>query len=324
MNRIVSGKVFSGLSHLTTFVILQAALAIHGGQQMADPNFDPADVPPTYVEEHPRVLFDEAHFNFHTAAGRYKPFVDLTTNDGYVVTPNKEKFQQKTLTGYSILVIANAQGSNQQGDNSAFTEEECDAVCDWVSAGGSLLLITDIYPFGAAAERLVSRFGVKMSKGYTEDPVNQDKNAHAASHIVFTRDNGLIVEHPITEGRKVTERIRRVMSFKGQSLEGPEGSVSFLQLADTAIDRMPELTEIENLNGLPEKVIKYADPVSAAGRAQGIALKFGKGRVIVLGEAAMLTAQIGAEDKRPFGMNVQGIDNRQLALNIMHWLSGLL
>jgi hypothetical protein len=26
----------------------------------------------------------------------------------------------------------------------------------------------------------------------------------------------------------------------------------------------------------------------------------------------------------PFGMNRPGIDNRQLALNIMHWLSGLL
>ena len=26
----------------------------------------------------------------------------------------------------------------------------------------------------------------------------------------------------------------------------------------------------------------------------------------------------------PFGMNVQGIENRQLALNIMHWLSKIL
>ena len=25
-----------------------------------------------------------------------------------------------------------------------------------------------------------------------------------------------------------------------------------------------------------------------------------------------------------FGMNVPGIDNRQMALNILHWLSGLL
>jgi hypothetical protein len=52
-------------------------------------------------------------------------------------------------------------------------------------------------------------------------------------------------------------------------------------------------------------------------------LQFGKGRVVVLGEAAMLTAQLTRDDK-PFGMQVAGIDNRQLALNIMHWLSRLL
>jgi len=28
--------------------------------------------------------------------------------------------------------------------------------------------------------------------------------------------------------------------------------------------------------------------------------------------------------KKPFGMNVSGIDNRQFALNLMHWLSRLL
>lgn len=52
---------------------------------------------------------------------------------------------------------------------------------------------------------------------------------------------------------------------------------------------------------------------------------YGKGRVVVLGEAAMLTAQVF----RPpglmirLGMEYPGSDNRQLALNIMHGLSGL-
>jgi hypothetical protein len=44
---------------------------------------------------------------------------------------------------------------------------------------------------------------------------------------------------------------------------------------------------------------------------------------VVLGEAAMLTAQVAPKGFR-FGMNVSGTDNRQLALNIMHWLSGLI
>jgi hypothetical protein len=38
----------------------------------------------------------------------------------------------------------------------------------------------------------------------------------------------------------------------------------------------------------------------------------------------MLSAQLIGPDRRPFGMNRSGIDNRQFALNVMHWLSGLL
>jgi hypothetical protein len=64
--------------------------------------------------------------------------------------------------------------------------------------------------------------------------------------------------------------------------------------------------------------------VSAAGRAQALAFKFGKGRVVVQGEAAMLSAQISGPEKSKMGMNVPGNDNRQYALNVMHWLSGLL
>jgi hypothetical protein len=49
--------------------------------------------------------------------------------------------------------------------------------------------------------------------------------------------------------------------------------------------------------------------------------------VVVLGEAAVLSAQVvkqpGKEPQR-VGMTFPGSDNRQFALNIMHWLSRLL
>jgi hypothetical protein len=66
------------------------------------------------------------------------------------------------------------------------------------------------------------------------------------------------------------------------------------------------------------------------GRAQGIALKLGKGRVVIVGEAAMFSAQLirfeheGKPMEFKMGMNLPGNDDRQLALNIFHWLSGLL
>jgi hypothetical protein len=67
--------------------------------------------------------------------------------------------------------------------------------------------------------------------------------------------------------------------FTGQSLKGPEGSVAFLKLADSAFD-------------VPDPRADQTQQKSAAGRAQGIAFKRGKGRVVVMGEAACLTAQI--------------------------------
>ena len=272
--------------------------------QQADPNFDPRVSNPAYTSRHPKVLFDEAHNNVHTTTGLYKPFVDLITNDGYVVVANKEKFQPSRFADYDVLIIANAAGPRGQRGNPAFTDEESDAVRDWVRAGGSLLFIADHAPMGAAAEVLAKRFGVDMSKGYTDEPSSQDK---VLGDITFSRDNKLLADHAITRGRNSRERISRVVTFTGQSLNGPKDSVAFLKLPDTAVDTFP-----------PNKTT-----VSAAGRAQGIAMKFGKGRVIVLGEAAMLSAQVDS-DGRAFGMNYPNIDNRQLALNIMHWLSRLL
>jgi hypothetical protein len=272
--------------------------------QQADPNFDARVANPAYTKKRPKVLFDEAHHNVHTASGLYKPFVDLITNDGYVVIPNKEKFQPGVLAGYDILVIVNAAGPRGQRANPAFTDEECDIVREWVRAGGALLFIADHAPMGAAAEILARRFGVDMSKAYTDDPSSTDKEL---GDILFSRENKLLANHSITRGRNPTERVNRVVTFTGQSLKGAKDSVALLTLPDSAIDTFP-----------PGKTT-----TPAAGRAQGIAVSFGKGRVVVLGEAGMLSAQIDNKG-RAFGMNYPNTDNRQLALNIMHWLTRLL
>lgn len=285
-------------------------------QQIADPDFDPRVAKPAYAKKHPKVLLDEAHNNFHTASGRYKPFADLISSDGYKVTPNKQKFGKETLIGSDVLVISNALGAPAMGSpeasNPAFTEDECDAVRDWVRAGGNLLLIADHSPMGAANEKLGLRFGVEMSKGYTGDPANHDEETGSATFIRYDPDNKLLGNHAITRGRNASEKILRIIAFTGQSLKGPKGSVAFMKLADTAVDVTPAR------QGSEEK------QASAAGHAQGIAFKFGKGRVVVMGEAGMLSAQLAGPRQMKFGMNRPGIDNRQLALNIMHWLSRLI
>jgi len=309
-------KTFSWLV-LAYFCIgasLVIAPAVRGKvyQQEADTGFDAKVNRPAYTTSHPKVLIDEAHKNFHTAEKGYKPFANLITNDGYQVSANKEKFQPGMLKRIDILVIANALGDalfRPDADKSAFTEAECDSVRDWVSDGGSLLLVADHAPIGEPSETLSLRFEVEMSKLRTIDHTHAKLNEIGnPGWIVYSRENGLLGDHPITQGRNATERINSVTAFTGQSLKGPQGSTAFLRLADTAID-------IDT---------KTKKEISAAGRAQGIALRFGKGRVVILGEAAMISAQTDGGGKVKFGMNRAGNDNKQLALNIMHWLSGLL
>jgi hypothetical protein len=287
--------------------ILSARAGMIG--QRADPDFKTKVDRPAYTKSHPRVLFDEAHHNFHTAGGRYKPFADLIAGDGYQVIPSREKFTRAVLEKGDILVIANALGAEGMGspgsEKPAFTDEECEAVRAWVGDGGALLLISDHPPMGSAASGLAGRFQVVMSQGVALDPRN---SADGPSTLVFSRDNKLLGDHPITRGRDDSERIGRIMTFTGQSLRGGEGSVAFLVLGETATDE----------SGPGGK------PIPAAGRAQGLAMPYGKGRVVVLGEAGQLSAQILGPMRQPMGMNVPGIDNRQMALNIMHWLSGLL
>lgn len=301
---IITSRTFICLFLLAVYCTVNA-------QQMADPEFNTSVLDPAYSKSGPRVLFDEAHNNFHTMDGRYKPFIELIINDGYRVIRNRGPFTKLSLDSFKVLIIANALGGEDMDDDGAdkpaFTDVECDVVRDWVRGGGSLLLIADHAPFGGAAADLAKRFDVEMSKGFTYDEANSAEGN--PSFIIYSRENKLLLQHPITEGRKASEKINWVMSFTGQSLVGPKDSYSVLKLSDTAKDT-------------PDR--DRTSSTSAAGRAQAIAFKFGKGRVVVQGEAAMLSAQIAGPEKFKMGMNVPGTDNKQYALNVMHWLSSIL
>jgi hypothetical protein len=66
--------------------------------------------------------------------------------------------------------------------------------------------------------------------------------------------------------------------------------------------------------------VQWGPGTSGSGWGQAVAIVPGHGRVVVLGESAMLTAQCDGD--RKIGMNLSGNGNRPFAHNIMHWLSG--
>jgi hypothetical protein len=50
-------------------------------------------------------------------------------------------------------------------------------------------------------------------------------------------------------------------------------------------------------------------------------MPFGKGRLVVVGEAAMLTAQVTNAGKLQFGFQLPRSQDARFALNIVEWLA---
>ena len=99
------------------FALLVCLAPAAFAQQMADPEFNTSVAHPAYKDDGPRVMFDEAHHNFLTTEGRYKPFVDLLMNDGYRVVRNRQTFVKARLSSFKILIIANALGAEEDDDD---------------------------------------------------------------------------------------------------------------------------------------------------------------------------------------------------------------
>jgi hypothetical protein len=305
---------------LVVGALVIAALAVFGGSafflaQRADYGWDPSVAEATFTSEHPRVLFDEGHHNASTVgfSGRYWPFAKLLRADGYVVDRGRGAVTPDALRGVRVLVIANASGApkpqffginlpvstRRRRSDPAFTDTEIGVVRDWIEGGGSLLLIADHAPFGEAASALASALGVTMHKGFVEVP------GEASDPLLFSVGNGRLGQHPIITGDRAGTAVSRVMTYTGQSLDGPPGAAILLGLPGTAVEAVP--------SGDGQLVER------SAGRAQGLAFEFGRGRVVVLGEAGMVTAQVNR--RVPYGMNSPDNDNQVFVLNAMRWLT---
>jgi len=276
-------------------------------QQHADTKYVPHVARPAYASAAPVVAVDQSHNNFHTLDGKYAPFGQLLTADGYQVRPLTGPFAPSSLQGVTVLVIANARGPVRGA--SAFTSNEIATIRAWVGNGGSLLLISDHAPFGTAAASLADAFGVEMGTGFA---IVRDAG-RISSQILFLKCD--LGRHPITEGRDIYEAVHSVESFTGQSLSVPAGATALLVLPPDALEvaSADDINILRRGGGVPAR--------SAGGRAQALAMPFGKGRVVIAGEAAMFTEQIISGLGR---VGLRDHDDQQFALNAMHWLSRLI
>ena len=313
------------------------------GQQLCDNSFNPVLSDPLYEKgKGPKVYIDQAHHNFHTKDGRYCGFSKILEADGYQVLPFSEGIKAKSLRGVDILVISNSQNVknkfNPKGETQAdrlrgwrnpiypsFAESEEENLVRWVEKGGALLLIADHHPFPGAVSRLALNFGIEFSNGYAL--INFERGGNVNGNITFNpADNedgpGLNSKHPIFKGLNgKSHSVDKVVGFTGSS---------FIEVDHEIAEITPLLRVPPNTSNLETEISwEFAgiEPQPAAGWLQGAAINYGKGRVIVLGEAAMLTAQTARRGGETFHIGVsapQAEDNQQFVRNLIYWLDGKL
>lgn len=292
---------------ILSLVVLASVAGTGPAQQVADFKYTPPLPRPAYgTGKGPRVAIDEAHHNFHTADGRYKPFAELLRRDGYRVGG-----LGKSLSA-DVLVIANPLHERNAEDwsppnPSAFTRDEVAALHAWVEQGGSLFLIVDHPPFPGAAGELARAFGVEFSNGHA-----RAGHWERGKPDTFEPGTGL-KESAATRGRADGEAVTKVVTFTGSAFKVPKGATPVLVFGADSVS-----LERKTAPGTPpdEREVPIAD------WCQGALLNVGKGRVAVFGEAAMFSAQLAGPKEQPVGMNApEANQNHQLLLNVMHWLT---
>jgi thermitase len=148
------------------------------GEESASNNVDSALVSVHWVR---RVLWDNTEDgDGDSLQGNYLPLSQLLSENGFVVDElNTGPLTWETLLRYDILVMADPDWD--------YSRSEVEFIQDWVSIGGSLLIILDAeqewYSYVTSMDQLMAPYGVKVDDPYHRWGVTRD-----------------IVDHPITMG----------------------------------------------------------------------------------------------------------------------------
>lgn len=283
-----------------------------GNRSTADNEYDVSVEKPMLNKKKPRIYFDEAHKNHHSISTTYKPLANLLSNDGCIIKTNDESINTMILSDAHIYVITTAMGKEDPGATSPFTNEEIDAIEEWVNNGGSALIITEHYPFGIAMSPLLNKFGIHVHNGYTEDTLLNNKEVPDA--LLFEKSKG-----NLNPTHAILDNVERINTFTGSSVKGDSTWIPLIMFTPNAQNYNVKV-DVKKDGGDITTSVEYSDYYSANGYSQGLCKQYGKGKIVVLAESAFITAQIDRNGNK-FGMNVPDTDNKQFTLNMIRWLA---
>ena len=291
---------------------------------------EPVDAP----ETRPLVLIDAAHHNVYRAANRAS-IIEFLEKDGYRVRELlRGRFDRESLDGVQIIIIENALSAQNALPSippteaelaeawrlptpSAFAPEEIAILSEWVAMGGALLLDFDHMPMSGAAQELAEAFGIEVSNGYAVDERSllgvTGEHVGRAGSVVFRRVDHTLAEHAVTDGRSLAERVDSAATYIGSAFRLPPQGRSLLTLGPSFVSLLPDVAW-EFSEATPRQDI--------AGWSQGGVLRVGRGRLAVFSEHGILVTPDMVANPAKAGKNPQ-VQNPQLLLNVLHWLSGL-
>ncbi|MFA0961436.1 hypothetical protein AB9P05_06495 [Roseivirga sp. BDSF3-8] len=286
--------------------------SVLSAQQVPDSTYSVSLANPSYpTGKGPRVLIDGAHGNFHTLHSRFAAFGNVLQADGYTVHSLDTLITPSALAGAEVFVIANSlHPSNLHNwaipTPSAFTEEEISVIISWVEQGGKLFLIADHMPFPGAIQELAEKFGVQWENNFALDQRRRKPE-------IYSRANGQLTDHPVVAGHADYLEVDSVAVFTGSAFIPPPDAEPVM-LVDQHYTLMS-----------PDKAWEFSDKTphkSGKGYAQGALLPYGEGKVVLWGEAAMLSAQLaGPGGQYKMGMNApEAKNNYKLLINLIRWL----
>ncbi len=302
-------------------VVAGTSLALWRG--LAEPPglpYEGAIARPLWTADGPPVLIDDAHWNAGTGSGRLRAFSELLTADGYTVLRDGNATRAEMLEDARIAVVANPLGvlgalrrvADKAGlggltffDDDGLLTQEIETTLQWVENGGSLLLAADESPLARGSQGLAGRLGVGLRGRLVVDLGHSD--GRDPTRLVFSRENGLFGVHPAVDGFPDAPPVNRVVTFGGQAIDPPPDAAVLLRLGASA-------AEVDRAGDPPTS----GDPV--AGRALAIAFERGRGRVVVLGDTHLLTADPVASGP-PTGLGWTGTNNERFVRYVMRWLS---
>lgn len=303
-------KTFVSPYNYRNFVLQNAILVVLNSpftDILPDKYFSPAFTSRYETSKGPEIFIDEAHNNYHTSSGLYYTFSSILKKDGYNVKAFSNVFSDESLKQIKLLVISNALNKKNE-DNwkppvyDAFDEREIISIREWVYNGGSLFLIADHPPFSIASKNLASTFGFTFGDGTARQRAKSGED-------LFCRKNNMLHVNEITNGSHPFEVVDSIITFTGQAFLIPDSAKSILTFNSS-------YAQFLTLNGESNSM------TDITGFSQGAYMKFGKGRLVIFGEAAMFSGQFGAGlSWAKVGLNSpKAKNNYKLLLNIIHWL----